>query len=166
MIALGRIVAPYGVGGWLHLHPFGDDPAAWSKIPQWWLGPQAEGSKWTAYQLTALKPHSDGWVVKFGGVDDRNGSEALIGLYFAAPREDLPKTAANEYYWNDLVGLDVVNEQGVALGAVESLIETGANTVLVVGVGEQKRLLPFVAQVIRNVDIAAGQILVEWGADW
>ncbi len=166
MIALGRIVAPYGVGGWLHLHPFGDDPAAWSKILQWRLGAEAEGDKWTAYPLTTLKPHSAGWVVKFGGVDDRNGAEALVGLYFAVPREELPKTAANEYYWADLIGLVVVNEQGMVLGTVDNLIETGANAVFVVRDGEQKRLLPFVAQVVKNVDVTAGRILVEWGADW
>jgi 16S rRNA processing protein RimM len=166
VIALGRLVAPYGVGGWLHLHPFGDDPMAWSGIAEWWLGSDAEGSQWTKYCLAALRQHGDGWVVKFDGVDDRSGAEALVGKYFAAPRENLPKTADNEFYWADLIGLVVVNGQAEALGAIESLIETGANSVLVVRDGERKRLLPFVAQVVKSVDVAAGRVVVDWGADW
>lgn len=166
MIVLGRIAAPYGVGGWVHLHPFGDDPAAWAAMSQWWLGAEAQGDQWTAYPLAALKPHGDGWVVKFAGVDDRGGAEMLTGLYLAAPREDLPKPAANEYYWADLIGLKVVNEQETALGTVESLIETGANAVLEVRDGERKRLLPFVEKVVKKVDLAAGRVQVEWGADW
>ena len=166
MIVLGRIAAPFGVRGWVRLHPFGDDPAAWTTMPKWLLGAEAGGSKWTAYQLAALKPHGDGWVAKFDGVDDCSGAEILAGMYVAAPRDELPKTAENEYYWADLVGLAVVNEQGEALGTIDKLIETGANAVLVVRAGERQRLLPFVAQVVKDVDVETGRILVEWGTDW
>ncbi|CAB1369690.1 ribosome maturation factor RimM [Denitratisoma oestradiolicum] len=166
MIVLGRIVAPFGVQGWVHLHPFGDDPASWRRMSRWWLGSDPEGDDWRPLDLLGLKPHGDGWVAGFYGIADRVGAESLKGLYLGAPREDLPRPDEGEYYWADLIGLAVVNEQGETLGRVDSLIETGANDVLVVMDGEQKRLLPFIDQVVKSVDAAAGCIHVDWGSDW
>ena len=170
MVVLGRLVAPYGVKGWLHLHPFGDDPESWRRISRWYLGKVAEGTEWSDFGLDTIKAHGDGWVVKFMGVDDRSGAEALEGMFVATPREALPQTGDDEYYWADLIGLQVINESGVMLGRVTSLIETGANDVLVVRDGEGKaakeRLLPFVESVIQQVDVAAGSIRVAWGEDW
>jgi 16S rRNA processing protein RimM len=91
---------------------------------------------------------------------------ALGSCFFGAPREALPAPAQEEYYWADLVGLEVVNEQGLALGRVKSLIETGANEVLVVADGDRERLLPFVEQVVKAVDVAGRLIRVDWDADW
>ncbi|GAB2180531.1 ribosome maturation factor RimM [Denitratisoma sp. agr-D3] len=170
MVVLGRLVAPYGVRGWLHLHPFGDDPDSWRSMHRWWLAKSADGSEWTEFGLDSIKPHADGWVVKLMGIDDRNGAESLAGSFVAAPKEELPKTAEGEYYWADLIGLQVVNESAVVLGKVASLIATGANDVLVVRDGEGKtakeRLLPFVDAVVLRVDPTAGVIHVAWGEDW
>ncbi|CAG0959763.1 Ribosome maturation factor RimM [Rhodocyclaceae bacterium] len=166
MIVLGRIVAPYGVKGWVKLAPFGDDPAAWCDMRQWWLGPSADGDDWSPRALKGLRVHGKGVVAKFEGVDDRSAAEQLDGLYVAAPRDALPQTAKDEYYWGDLVGLEVVNVEGAALGTVASLVETGANAVLVVRDGDSERLLPFIAQVVKGVDMAERRIRVEWGTDW
>lgn len=166
MVVLGRLVAPYGVKGWLHLHPFGDDPESWQGLPCWYLGKDAEGDQWQSLSLDAIKLHGDGWVVKFMGIEDRNGAEALVGQYVASPQEDLPRTDDGEYYWADLIGLQVVNEADEPLGTVTSLIETGANDVLVVREGKKERLLPFVDAVIKQVDLPARTIRVAWGADW
>ena len=168
MIVLGRIVAPFGVKGWLRVHPFGDDPEAWRAMPSWWLSADAEApaERWRAAALESVKRHGDGIVAKLEGVDDRDAAEALDGCFIGAPRDALPATSAEEYYWADLVGLEVVNVQEQSLGRVESLIETGANQVLVVKDGERERLLPFVAQVVKAVDLAGRRIRVEWGDDW
>jgi 16S rRNA processing protein RimM len=166
MVVLGRIVAPYGVRGWVKVHPLGDDPEAWCGMPQWWLGPDADGSCWQPYPLEAFRRHGAAWIAKLGGVDDRNGAEEVDGRYIAAPREAMPETAGDEYYWTDLIGLAVRNEQGESLGTVDSLLETGAHQVLVVQDGETKRLLPFVRQVVKDVDVGAGVIRVDWGMDW
>jgi 16S rRNA processing protein RimM len=168
MIVLGRIVAPFGVNGWLRVHPFGDDPEAWRKMPQWWLSADVDApdASWTTRGLEALKLHGDGVVAKLAGIDTRDAAEALGSCFFGAPREALPAPAQEEYYWADLVGLEVVNEQGLALGRVKSLIETGANEVLVVADGDRERLLPFVEQVVKAVDVAGGLIRVDWDADW
>lgn len=168
MIVLGRIVAPFGVHGWLHVHAFGDDPESWKKMPRLWLSDDSEApaERWESRELAGLRRHGDGIVAKFVGVDDRNASEALGGCYIGAPRETLPAPEQDEYYWADLIGLDVVNMQDQPLGRVESLIETGANQVLVAKDGERERLLPFVAQVVRAVDLPGRRIQVDWGSDW
>ncbi len=168
MIVLGRIVAPFGVQGWLRVHPFGDDPEAWNMMPQWWLAVDAEApaASWKAHALEAVKLHGDGVVAKLAGIDDRDASEALGSCYIGAPREALPVPAQDEYYWSDLIGLAVVNMQDRRLGQVKSLIETGAHQVLVVVDGERERLLPFVGHVVRVVDVAQAVIRVEWDSDW
>lgn len=168
MIVLGRIVAPFGVQGWLRVHPFGDDPEAWRKMPRWWLSADvdAPAERWKTHGLEAVKRHGDGVVAKLTGIDDRDASEALGNCYFGAPREALPVPEEGEYYWSDLIGLAVVNMQEQPLGRVKSLIETGANEVLVVVDGERERLLPFVQQVVKAVDVTGGNVRVDWDGDW
>jgi len=173
-VILGRVGAAYGIKGWFHLHPFADDPEGWQHVPTWWISPvepDAEGlAPWRAVVPESLRVHGDGLVVKLTHIDDRNESEALRGYWIGAPRESLPETDSDEYYWADLLGLTVVNAQGDTLGQVDRMIETGANAVLIVldASGEQprERLIPFVGDIVRNVDKAAGQILVDWAADW
>jgi 16S rRNA processing protein RimM len=110
--------------------------------------------------------HGDGLIVCLDGVATREGAEALEGQFVGVPREQLPATEGGEYYWADLIGLAVLNLAGVSLGKVTRLIETGANDVLVVTDGERERLLPFVGHVVKDVDVAAGRINVDWEADW
>ena len=166
MIVLGRIVAPFGVHGWVKVHPFGDEPDAWCGMPQWWLAADSDALVWQPYALQEASLHGKGLVAKLEGVDGRDAAEAIDGLYVGAPREALPKNAAGEYYWADLVGLQVVNREGVRLGEVVSLLSSGAHEVLCVRDGEHERLLPFVAKVVLNVDVGSGVISVDWGLDW
>lgn len=165
IVVLGRLAEAYGIRGWVRLHPFGDDPLDWRRIPVWHLG--REGGPWREVELNGLKAHGDGLVVSFAGVADRTAAEALKGQLVGAPREALPETGDDEFYWADLIGLAVVNEEAVLLGKVSGLIETGANDVLqVVDEAGEERLLPFVDAVVLDVDRAAGVIRVAWGCDW
>ena len=171
MIILGRFTAPYGVQGWLHLHPFGDDPGSWQAIKHWWLGDDEQDfSGWRSWPLQAMRLQGKGWVVKLTGVDDRTAAEQLVGKYVAAPRSALPATGQDEFYWADLIGLSVMNDRQESLGRVTELIESGAHAVLVVQEGEGKqavqRLLPFVGKVVKTVDVPAGVIHVDWERDW
>lgn len=171
MVVLGRITAPYGVKGWLRLTPFGDDPARWREMPRWWLGKEENDfAGWQPFAVQDMRKHGEGWIVKLAGIDDRSAAERLAGHFFGAPREALPETAENEFYWADLIGLAVVNQRQEALGRVTTLIETGANAVLVVMEGEgdavRERLLPFVEAVVKDVDLHAGVIRVDWERDW
>ncbi len=165
IVVLGRLADPYGIRGWIRLHPFGDDPLAWARMPVWWIG--REGGPWREVGLKGLKLHGDGVVALLDGVPDRNAAEALKGVLVGAPREALPATGEDEFYWADLIGLVVVNAAGERLGKVAGLIETGANDVLQVRAEDgTERLLPFVESVVRAVEKEAGIIRVEWGSDW
>ena len=168
MIVLGRIVAPFGVKGWVKVHPFGDDPLSWREMPQWWLADKAEApdEAWQPVKLAGFREHGAGLIASFEGVTDRSGAEALQGRYIAAPREAMPGTSDDEYYWGDLVGLSVVNQSGESLGTVETLMSTGAHDVLQVRDGDEERLIPFVAAYVLNVDLPSRTIRVDWQKDW
>lgn len=168
MIVLGRIVAPYGVQGWLHLHAFGDDPLAWAQMQNLWFcdDENAEPEAWQAVEVERIKNHGDGVVIKFKGISDRDSAERFAPCYVGAPREALPNTSADEYYWSDLIGLTVVNLADVQLGTVATLFESGANEVLVVEGQDRQRLLPFVGKIVKSVDLKEKLVKVDWEADW
>jgi 16S rRNA processing protein RimM len=164
-VVLGRLADPYGIRGWIRVHPFGDDPLSWAAMPLWWIG--KEGGPWREVRPTGIKAHADGLVASLEGVGDRTAAESIRGLLIGAPRSELPPTAEDEYYWADLVGLEVVNTEGLRLGKVVGLLETGANDVLrVLAEDGSERLLPFVGAVVRSVEKEAGLVRVEWGSDW
>lgn len=169
MIVLGRITAPFGIRGWVKIQVFGDDPQTWACMPCWWLGAEEKSADadWRQRPVAECKPHGKGLVVRFDGIEDRNAAEQLARLYVGAPRETLPKTEENEFYWADLVGLDVVNQAGERLGHVAELVRTGAHEVLDVRDADgSRRLMPFVAAVIKEVDLAGRRIRVDWERDW
>lgn len=172
MVVFGKVVAPYGLRGAVKVHLFADDPLAWATLPQWWLGREGEDpSRWTAVKLLRCRWRENVLIAELASLADRDAAEAAKGVLVGAPRGALPPTGKDEYYWADLIGLDVVNEQGQCLGRVLGLIETPANAVLRIGGGDAQdaqpeRLLPFVAAVVLEVDLPARRIRVDWQADW
>ncbi len=166
LVAMGRVVAPYGIKGWIKIQPFTRQQRGLLDYPRWQVG--QEGA-WQSLAVESAKVHGATVVAKLDGVSDREQAAALKGMQIAVSRDDFPEPAADEFYWADLIGLKVVNADGVALGNVIRVFETGANDVLVVEdqvAGKQERLLPFIAPVIRQVDLAGGTITVDWGADY
>src|SRR5512147_2226541 len=129
MIVLGRIVAPYGVQGWVRIHPFADDPLAWCELPRLWLAADVPHPEWSPCDLDGCREHGGGLVVRFAGIDKRNAADRLKGMLVAAPRELLPQTGDDEYYWADLIGLGVLNEAGDPFGRVTGLIRAGTHEV-------------------------------------
>lgn len=168
MIVLGRIVAPYGLQGWVKIRAFGDDPQAWCEMPHWWLAAEAgdDPTAWQRYKVEDAQPRTKDLIAKLEGIADRTAAEAIDGRYVGAPREALPQTDIDEFYWADLIGLEVVSTNGERLGRVSGMLSTAAHAVLRVQDGDRERLLPFVAQVVKLVDTARGLIRVEWSADW
>jgi 16S rRNA processing protein RimM len=166
-IVLGRITGAWGIKGGVRIQPYGDDPAGWKGMKDLWVATDDPATNWSRFKFGGLRVQGDGVVVQFVGIDDRNAAEALAGRLVGAPRGDMPEPAADEYYWGDLIGLEVVNEQDESIGRVKSLIETGANAVLVVGAADgSDKLLPFVDEVVLKVDVSGGRIDVAWGIDW
>lgn len=168
MIVLGRIVAPFGIKGWVHIAPQGDDPESWADMSQWWIGRDADAPEeaWTPLPLRGHRIHGAGLVVHFEGYDDRTAAETLKGALIAAPREALPEPDEDEWYWADLVGLKVVTLADEPLGTVAGLLTTGVHDVLRVVEDKQERLIPFVAAYAKEVDTDAGLIRVDWDKDW
>jgi len=162
MVIMGRVVAPYGIYGWLKIQPDTEMLDGLLDYPDWWLGREPS---WQKFEVETARIHSNSLLVKLKGVADRDAAFALKGRQVAVPREQLPEPEENAYYWSDLIGLQVKNLQDVDLGKVAELFETGANDVMVVK-GERERLLPFIAQVVLDVNLEAGTMLVDWDAEF
>jgi 16S rRNA processing protein RimM len=170
-IVLGKIVDSHGLRGAVKVHPFADDPDSWGAMPCWWMGREGDAPEtWRRVRLNHCREQSGLLIATLEGVVNRDASESLRGMLVGAPREELPATGSGEYYWGDLVGLEVVNGQGQSLGRVLELIAAAGNDVLrvveIVGEESKERLLPFVEAVVREVDVAERRILVDWDADW
>lgn len=155
---MGRVAGAYGVRGWVKVvpQPGAEDGLAGAR--RWWVGAQA-------FEVGAARRHGATVLGKLDGVDTREGAQALKGQAVAVRRDALPEPEAGRYYLADLLGLEVVNEQGEALGVVSRTYSNGAHDVIEVA-GERTRLIPWVAAVVKQVDLGAGRVQVEWGADW
>jgi 16S rRNA processing protein RimM len=161
-VVIGRVVAAFGVQGWIRVKTFTQKPSTLGDFDRWWLkGPS--GSRECA--LEAFEMHSKGPVAKLAGIDDRDAADGLRGTEIAVPRAALAEPEEGSHYWVDLVGLEVVDEDGRILGAIESLFEAGDTSVLVVR-GDRERMIPFVAEYVKGVDREAGRVTVDWKADY
>lgn len=159
---MGRIVGPFGVQGWLKVKPFTEFPDSLGEFDAWVVsGPGG----WQVRALEGFEVHSKGPVGKIAGCDDRDAAERLRDRDVAVPREALGEADEGTLYQVDLVGLEVVEEGGGALGRVESFFETGETSVMVVR-GERERLIPFVPDFVKAVDREAGRITVDWKEDY
>jgi 16S rRNA processing protein RimM len=162
LVVLGRIAAPFGVKGWVKVQPFTATAKNLLAYSIWWVG---GGDDWQEYAVTEAKAQGRSVVARFEGCEDRDAAFRFRGKKIAVPRARLPKPQPNEYYWADLIGLNVVSKAGEEFGRLIRIIETGANDVLVVQ-GDRERLIPFIAEVIGDVDLEAGVMRVNWDADY
>ena len=152
---MGRVAGSYGVRGWIRVQRAEE---ALADCGRWWIGGQE-------YPVEEMKEHSGALLAKLTGIDNREAALKLKGSEVAVRRESLPAPEQGTYYLADLVGLEVVNEQGQALGVVKRMFSNGAQDVMEVA-GDKTRLLPWVAAVVKEVDLQARRVKVEWGADW
>ncbi len=162
LATLGRIAGLFGVRGWVKIHSYTRPPAAILTYRRWRV---RLPSGWRECAVEEGRVHGKAIVARLAGYTDRDQAAELLGAEVALKVSELPPTSPGEYYWAQLEGLEVVNLQGTVLGRVIRLMETGANDVLVVS-GERERLIPFIRDVIRAVDPEAGQITVDWEADF
>lgn len=152
---MGRVAGSYGVRGWIKVEA---PQAALAAIRKWSIG----GAE---YPVEQVKAHSGTLLAKLAGLESREAALKLKGATVYVRREAMPEPEAGHYYLADLVGLEVVNEQGVVLGVVKRWMFNGAQDVMEVG-GDKTRLIPWMASVVRDVDLEKKQIHIEWGADW
>lgn len=162
---MAQVLAPYGVRGWIRLRPFTGEPDALLRHERWWLR-SAGTQAWRIVIPRGGKVHSGALLAQLDGVETREAAAALRGAEIGVPRSEMPEPERGEIYWTDLVGLEVVNREGVGLGRVVAVEEYGAHPVLRVAAdGSQRRgerLIPYVAAHVDGVDLAARRIDVDW----
>ena len=183
-IEVGRVLDAWGVKGWLKILPHSSAPEALFAAGTWFLQPPEAKFRpgfnafigTVSISIDEAKTHSDSVVAKLKGMDDRTPAEALRGARIFLPRSSFPAASTDEYYWVDLIGLNVVNREGVSLGCVRDLMATGPQSVLCVeyvvpAEGDAaavvaERMIPFVSVYVDKVDIAGKLITVDWQPDY
>ncbi|MFA6179457.1 MAG: ribosome maturation factor RimM [Candidatus Methylopumilus sp.] len=175
MVVMGRIVAPYGIFGWLKVQPSTESIDSLLDYPDWWLGrddnstqPGIKNTPWQKFKVETVKIHTDTLLVKLQGINDRDTALSFKSKHIAIPREQFPEASEGEYYWSDLIGLNVKNQQNVDFGLIAEVFETGANDVIVVKdpTDGRERLIPFIDQVVLDVSLADKRMLVDWDAEF
>ena len=164
MIIMGRVVGAQGILGWVKLKTYTESVDSLADYPVWWLGD--EKHSWSEVNVQSCSVHGTNLVAKFADSNDRSAAEKYRSLLVAVPRSSLPQQRKDEYYWSDLIGLEVVNVAGESLGTVDNLMDTGSNQVLCVQGGNGEVLIPFIASAIKQVSLAEKVIRVDWAADW
>jgi 16S rRNA processing protein RimM len=173
-VEVGRIAEAWGIKGWFKVVPYSADSGALFSSKSWFLLPPEKGAKLfsgvVTVNISEVKTHSGLVVASVKEVCDRNAAENLRGSRVFVSRSTFPSPGANEYYWVDLIGLGVVNREGVVLGQVKELLSTGAQTVLVIQYEQDgklfERMIPFVSVYIDDVDSSKKCISVDWQPDF
>jgi 16S rRNA processing protein RimM len=162
-VQLGYVSGVHGLQGWVKVFSYTEPRDNMLTYASWLVGSdgqlrkfEVENSRWNGKLMAA----------KLAGIHNRDESAELVGYGIFVDRVDLPELHDNEFYWADLIGLEVLTEDGVCFGRIEQLMETGANDVLVVR-GDRERLIPFIQrEVIKQVDLEQGRLIVDWVPDF
>jgi 16S rRNA processing protein RimM len=165
-IVVGKFGASYGIRGWLKVVSSTDKAERRFDYAPWWINP---GGPWVEYNAESWKRQNKGLVVKLEGLDVREEAQLLTNFEILIDPAVLPELPSDEFYWRDLIGMQVVTDKGYDLGTVSDMLETGSNDVLVIkanlkdAFGQKERLIPFLEeQVIKNIDREAQRIEVDW----
>lgn len=169
-VVLGKLTSPHGVKGWLKVYSHTSPMEGILDYASWVL---RQGATLTRVGVVQGRRHGKGLVARLEGIDGREAAEALAGAEILLPKAELPALDADDYYWYQLEGLRVVTREGLVLGCIDFLFETGANDVMVVK-GEvderleaRERLLPYLpGEVVLDVDLDAGVMTVDWDPEF
>ncbi len=159
---MARIGAPFGIKGWLKLHTFTESPDSLDQYASWLI---RAGDDWQEFELEDFDVNAKGAIAKLKGIDDRTAAERLVKREVGIPRSDLIEEE-DAILWLDLIGSEVRNTQGKVFGAVVSLMETGANDVLVVEGGGEESLIPYIDDVVVSFDREKKVLTVEWSGEY
>ncbi|MEO7338109.1 MAG: ribosome maturation factor RimM [Caldimonas sp.] len=183
-LEVGRVIDAWGVKGWIKVHPFSQDPQALIRSHRWFVRPPDDAGRVRpagvqptypkSLDITQVRQHGDGVIALPRGSADRSAAEALRGARLFVGCSDFPAVDPDEFYWVDLIGLSVVNRDGIVLGTVAGLMDTGPQSVLQVRpedagdatAGDTDKLIPFVAAYVDDVNLEQRRITVDWGVDY
>ena len=174
LILVGHILDAQGIKGLVKVKPYSKEPEALFSAPLVWLvKPPALADLSRPFVVQTAKEHSGHVLLGLEGSSDRDQALALKGSAIYISRADFPhEDSQDTFYWVDLIGLPVVNEQGEALGVVTDLMDNGAQSILCVKAesAKEERLIPFIKTVVKSVQVDAlaenRQIVVDWQLDW
>jgi 16S rRNA processing protein RimM len=182
LVEVARVIDAWGIKGAFRVQTYAADPEAVFSSRRWYIEPpegkpaRRDGPPLPSLlKITQAREHGEGVVASAQEVADRNAAEALKGARIFVSRSSFPTAREGEYYWIDLIGLDVVNRQGESLGTVADLLDTGPHSVLRLRypstddkgqLVDGERLIPFVAAYVDAVEIASKRIVVDWGLDY
>ncbi len=162
-VVVGKINGVFGVRGQLKIFSYTDPRENILSYDPWLIG---SGKNWQTIKVVKGQKQGKGIVVSLEGCEDRDQALALIGKQVAILRDQLPETGKDEFYWSELIGLAVLTTEGLELGHVDHLFETGSNDVLAVK-GDRQRLIPYIwDQVVKSVDLEQGQMIVDWDPEF
>ena len=162
LVIIGKIISAYGIKGWVKIRPFTETAKNFIQYKTQFLSRNQKD--WNRVEIKEIKIQGQDVIADIG-LTDRDQSISRKGYFLAIERGQLPQLPENEFYWDDLIGLNVISVDHLGLGKVVGLIETGANDVLVVS-GDKERLIPYIPQVIKKVDIHNQLIEVDWDKEF
>ena len=163
-IELGQIVGVWGVKGWVKLHSYTRNRADIAEYSTWYLEPSGKKGERNAISVLTCREQGQGIAAQLEGVTDRDQAAAMSGCKIFVKQADLPQLSEGEFYWQQLIGLEVSSNAN-KIGVVDSILETGANDVLVVKQSDPELadvLIPYNEQVILEISLETGSILVDW----
>jgi 16S rRNA processing protein RimM len=179
LIELGAVSEAQGLQGQVKVRPHSSEPVALLSSKAVWLSiiprrdagvsASVEQASLTQYKVKSAKMHSGNVVMALEGISDRDQALTLKGARILVARDAFPKVDSDSYYWVDLIGCNAVNLQNEALGQVIDVTENGAHGVIAIGDASSKvinQLVPFVKEVVQNVDLANKTITLDWQGDW
>ncbi len=165
-VVVGRFGTAFGVGGWIRVHSFTHPRENLKQYKPWLV---QKDSAWITLEIDGCKSHSASLIARIKGIRDRDSVRQFTGCILAVHEKTLPRPKAGEYYWRDLTGLKVLTANGKAFGRVDRLIDNNARHILVVKPDKQQKeiLIPWLPEqgVIQKVDLAKGEIVVDWYMD-
>ena len=161
-VVLGRVGAPHGVQGWVKVTSYTEPATGIADYPQWTL---VHGHQSRQVRVLDSKRAGQNLAVRLEGIDTMDAARLLTGAEIQVDRSELPATGPHEHYLHDLLGLEAVNREGVALGRVDEFLEMPAHPVMVLRDGKLERLVPMVPERLVAVDLVAGRVTVDWHPD-
>ncbi|MFC3606670.1 ribosome maturation factor RimM [Stutzerimonas tarimensis] len=168
LLVLGKIVSVHGIRGEVKIYSFTDPIDNLLNYRRWTL---KRGDEIRQAEMLRGRAQGNVLVAKLRGLDDREEARTFADFEICVPRHELPELGRDEYYWHQLVGLRVIDQQGRLLGKIDHLLETGANDVMAVkpcpgSLDDRERLLPYIDQCVLSVDLESGEMRVDWDADF
>lgn len=162
-LVVGRFGRPHGIKGFITVVSFTEPRENILDYTHWHIG---TNNQWQPINVLQTTVNNKFILAQIEGYTEREQVAQLTNVEIAVKREQLPTLKPDEYYWHELVGMNVVTQQGLTLGTVSEIMATGSNDVLVV-LGEGRHLIPFLPDdVILEINPSQRLITVDWDPDF